>query len=149
MAQVFSIMFVVIKRIYLNLIQTMTLLTFLSRLYCFSFKDPSFWGVFWWVFFQKYILRIQNNIVHFYGKQESSKDNNESFGPCSNPLLIWIVVNGKYMIVWYISNYVTILQVWILVCLFCQYINLTANVNQSKFCYFVFFQHVQLFLSEN
>lgn len=87
-AQVFSIMFVVIKRIYLNLIQTMTLLTFLSRLYCFSFKDPSFWGVFWWVFFQKYILRIQNNIVHFYGKQESSKDNNESFGPCSNPLLI-------------------------------------------------------------
>lgn len=120
------------------MIRTMTLLTLLSRLYFFSFIDHSF-GVF---FLNKYWEF--KGFFHFYGKQDIPKDNKsytrESFGPCSNPLLIRIVVNGKYMTVWYSCILYQItwqyFKLWIQVHLFCQYINLAANVNQSKFCYF-------------
>lgn len=80
------------------MIRTMTLLTLLSRLYFFSFIDHSFG-----VFFFKINIENSKDFFHFYGKQDIPKDNKsytrESFGPCSNPLLIRIVVNGKYMTV--------------------------------------------------
>lgn len=123
------------------MIQTMTILTFLFRLYFFSFIDHSF-GV--GVFLQNKYWEFKRFFFHFYGKQDIPKDNisytRESFVPCSNPLLIWIVVNGKYMTVWYSCILYEItwqyFKLWIQVRLFCQYINLAANVNQSKFCYF-------------
>lgn len=95
------------------------------------FKGPSFLDF----FSSKNILRIQISFTFMVNKKSPRIINQVQLSHLVLvliPLLIWILVNGKYMNVWFIANYVTILQVWILVRLFCQYINLTGNINQSN-----------------
>lgn len=89
----------VINQVYLNLLQTMTMWTFYSRLYCFSFIDPSFLGFFFWGGGLRNISFTYTFMVNKKSPRIINQVQLSHLVLVLILLLIWILENGKYMIV--------------------------------------------------